>query len=114
MCSDMYLIPYNANVQKRNNSVEEYDQGKIEKVLKSLFKTTNDVTKEDTEKQCILIGNLVSLRLSKLYPDSSVIKTSVIQEILERELMDLGYYKTLKLFIILGYAKEIFSKHSNI
>lgn len=112
MCSDMYLIPYNANVRKRNNSIEEYDQGKIEKVLKSLFKTTNDVNKEDVEKQCILIGNLVSLHLSKIYPETSVIDTSSIQEILEKELMNLGYYKTLKLFIILGYAKEIFSKYS--
>lgn len=105
--NNIYTVQYGKMVNKRDGiRTELYDQGKIEKTLHSLFRTSKEVT-EDVDKLVIVIANTVTLDMSKQYPvdQNNPISTEVIQEYLERTLMHFGLYKTLKMCIILGYTK---------
>ena len=104
---DIYVKQYGKLVIKRDGiRTEPYDQGKIEATLKSLLRTSNEVT-EDLEKLVIVIANTVTMDIAKSYPieEKSPVSTEVIQEHLERTLMHFGLYKTLRMCIILGYTK---------
>lgn len=104
---NIYVEQYGNLVLKRDNiRTELYDQGKIEATLKSLFRTSNEVT-DDLEKLVIIIANTVTMDIVKDYPieKNKPVSTEVIQEYLEKALMHFGFYKTLKMCIILGYTK---------
>lgn len=104
---DIYVRQYGNLVLKRDGiRTEPYDQGKIEATLKSLFRTSNEIT-EDLEKLVIVIANTVTMDIVKAYPvdQNKSVSTETIQEYLEKALMHFGLYKTLKMCIILGYTK---------
>ena len=115
MCESSYAICFEAKVLKRDNErIEEYNQEKIAATLLSLFRTSREVSKEESEKAIISIINYVTLELQNKYTDIylPVIPTYEIQECLEKALMKLDFYKTLKQCIILGYTKAVMN-HSN-
>lgn len=114
MCN--YAINFEASVLKRDNErIEEYDQDKIAATLRSLFRTSGEVDKEEAEKVIVTVVNYVTLELQNRYSDmdNPVIPSYEVQECVERSLMFFDYYETLKQCIILGYTKAVIA-HSNV
>lgn len=106
-CKNFSIYP--ERVCKRDGvTIEPYDQSKIENVLKSLFKTSKDVPVDCIANEAIVVANDVTFSLSLKYKEDSVIPTRVIQEYIERKLMEFRYFYSLKQFIILAYAKDCF------
>lgn len=107
-----YLFENNVTVIKRDKlRIEPYDQGKIENTLRSLFKTSKDISESDVNKTIISIANTVTFTIMKKRTEHTFkhIPTWEIQEILEKELMEFKLYKTLKLCILLGHIKDMFN-----
>lgn len=116
MCESSYAICFEARVLKRDNErIEEYNEEKIEATLLSLFRSSREVSKEESKRVVISVINYVTLSLRDKYINDTnpIIPSYEIQECLERALMYFDYYKTLKQCIILGYTKAVMA-HSNI
>ena len=116
MCESTYAICFEARVLKRDNErIEEYNQDKIASTLRSLFRTSREVDARDVEKFIVSLINYVTLMVRSEYEqqEDPIVPSYMIQEYLEKALMEFDLYKTLKQCIILGYTKAVMA-HSNV
>lgn len=84
-------------VIKRNGEIVPYNFSKIEKAITSAFKA---VTKEDPTSEFYNFLDNVQLTVKKCFSKTDTVEVEVIQDIIEHELMNFGYFEVAKAFIL--------------
>ena len=80
-------------VIKRNGEIVPYNFSKIEKAITSAFKA---VTKEDPTSEFYNFLDNVQLTVKKCFSKTDTVEVEVIQDIIEHELMNFGYFEVAK------------------
>lgn len=83
-------------IVKRNGNVEEFDRKKIEKAIEKAFMATA----VQNNGQAAIITSLVETQL----PSDQAPTVEMVQDLVEEQLMRLGFYKTAKAYIL--YRKD--------
>lgn len=83
-------------IVKRNGNVEEFDRKKIEKAIEKAFMATA----VQNNGQAAIITSLVETQL----PSDQTPTVEMVQDLVEEQLMRLGFYKTAKAYIL--YRKD--------
>ncbi len=86
------------NIIKRNGSVDAFEQSKIERAVAKAFKATDEISKEDIEPVSTAVCLIVmsSVKATK----KSMLTVEEIQDEVEKTLMNCGYVKTAKAYIL--------------
>lgn len=87
-------------VIKRNGEIVPYDFSKIEKAITSAFKA---VTKEDPTSEFYNFLDNIQITIKEcfdLYGVNNTISVEIIQDMIEFELMNFGYFEIAKAFIL--------------
>lgn len=88
-------------VKKRNGDIVNFDKNKIVSAIDKAFTETKECELNTISKT---IANSIETQLSENYSEITV---EEIQDLVENELLNIGYYKTAKAYIRYRYKREV-------
>ncbi len=88
-------------IQKRNTSLEEFDQAKLTSSLESALRATYKESFTEKQKEKInIIGDAILQKLSLQYPDGGYISSENLASFVEQILADQDEFEAAKAFIL--------------
>jgi ribonucleoside-diphosphate reductase beta chain len=99
-------------VKKRDGLIVDFNLDKVSQAIFKAFKETNEADLKEAEKLALLV--------KKTLPNEKIVDIEVIQDLVEKSLMDNDYFKTAKAYILYremrakNRRRNLFKKRFNI